>query len=122
MELQGRIIMIGNTQVVSDKFKKRDFVIETSEKYPQSIQIQLTQAKCDLIDKVKIGDDVNVHINIQGRSWASPQGETKYFNTISAWKIDFVSSGNNITNDDIASENVASDDFVPTVDDGNLPF
>ena len=27
-------------------------------------------------------------INIRGREWVSPQGETKYFNSIQGWRIE----------------------------------
>jgi hypothetical protein len=37
---------------------------------------------------LKVGQEVDVHLNIRGRSWQNPQGETKYFNTLEAWKID----------------------------------
>ena len=35
----------------------------------------------------KIGSNVSVSINLRGRKWVTPQGETKYFNTIQGWKI-----------------------------------
>ena len=122
MELTGILVVKKDTKQVSDKFKSREFVIETADKYPQSICLQLSQNNVTAIDIAKVGDEIKVHYNLRGRAWTNPQGETKYFNTIEAYRIEMVSKGNNITNDDIANENVASDDFVPTVDDGNLPF
>jgi hypothetical protein len=50
--------------------------------------LQLKQDKCSLLDGINLGDELAVSINIEGRSWTSPQGEVKYFNTLSAWKID----------------------------------
>jgi hypothetical protein len=88
MQVAGKIVAIMPTQVVSEKFSKREFVIETPDQYPQQILFQLTQDKCSLLDSLKVGQEVDVHLNIRGRSWQNPQGETKYFNTLEAWKID----------------------------------
>ena len=88
MELTGKIKLVRPTQEVSGSFKKREFVITTEEQYPQDIQVEFTQDKCDLLNDVQVGQQVTVGINIRGREWINPQGEAKYFNTIQAWKID----------------------------------
>jgi hypothetical protein len=88
MQVAGKIVAIMPTQVVSEKFSKREFVVETPDQYPQQILFQLTQDKCSLLDSLQVGQEVDVHLNIRGRSWTNPQGETKYFNTLEAWKID----------------------------------
>ena len=88
MELTGRIKLVRPTQQVSPSFSKREFVITTDEQYPQDIQVEFTQDKCNLLNDVQVGQQVTVGINIRGREWINPQGEVKYFNTIQAWKID----------------------------------
>jgi hypothetical protein len=88
MQVAGKIVAIMPTQVVSEKFSKREFVVETPDQYPQQILFQLTQDKCSLLDSLQVGQEVDVHLNIRGRSWTNPQGETKYFNTLESWKID----------------------------------
>jgi hypothetical protein len=90
MEIKGRIQLINDTVVVSDKFKKRTFVVVTDETYPQEIEMQMTQDKCDLLDAFGVDNNVSVSINLRGRAWTNPQGETKYFNTVEAWKVDKV--------------------------------
>jgi hypothetical protein len=92
MTIKGKLKVINPKIVVSDKFSKREFVVETEETYPQPILIQLTQDKCSLLDLFKVGQDVEVIINLKGREWNSPQGETKYFNTIEAWRINALAS------------------------------
>jgi len=87
MELTGKIKMIGAEQTVSASFKKRELVVTTDEQYPQSIMIEFTQDKCAFLDKYAEGDNVTVEINLGGREWVNPQGETKYFNSIKGWKI-----------------------------------
>ncbi|GIM61138.1 hypothetical protein CAPN008_11880 [Capnocytophaga canis] len=91
MDIQGRVKFIGQTEVLGQNgFQKRDLVITTEEQYPQHIIIQFTQDKCALLDNLQIGQLVRVHFNLRGREWISPQGETKYFNTLDAWKIEMV--------------------------------
>lgn len=90
MQVAGKLVVINPTQVVSEKFSKRTFVVATDDKFPQEIEFQLTQDKCGYLDHYKVGEQVNVSLNIRGRKWDSPQGETKYFNTLEAWKIERV--------------------------------
>lgn len=94
MEILGKIKLINPTQEVSASFKKRELVVSTDEQYSQTIIIEFNQDKCDLLDKFKIGQNVKVGINLRGREWVNPQGETKYFNTIQGWSIFENGSGN----------------------------
>ena len=58
------------------------------EQYPQPINIEFTQDKIALLDNLQEGDSVKVGINLRGREWTSPQGEVKYFNSITGWRIE----------------------------------
>ena len=89
MEIQGRIKLIRDTNAVSDKFKKREFVVTTDGEYPEHIQMEFIQDKCDLLDAYNVNQAVTVGINIKGREWTK-DGVTRYFNTIQAWKISAV--------------------------------
>ena len=88
MELIGKIKVIGETNQVTEKFKKREIVIETEWDYPQKISCQLSQDKCSIADQLEIGDIVKASINLRGREWISPDGVVKYFNTIEIWKLE----------------------------------
>ena len=89
MEVQGVIKLIGETETIGEKgFLKRDLVVTTDEQYPQDISVQFVQDKCDILNGYAIGQNVKVGINLRGREWVSPQGETKYFNTIQGWRIE----------------------------------
>lgn len=117
MELQGTIKLIQETQEVgSNNFKKRGVVITTDEQYPQDIMIEFLQDKTEILDKYKVGQIVNIGINIRGREWVNPQGEVKYFNSINGWKIDEVSGGSEPPLANV--EPVGSGEE----DDDNLPF
>lgn len=88
MEVEGRIKVINPEQQVSATFKKRELVVTTDEQYPQHIMVEFVQDKCDLLNNFRVGEPVKVSINIRGREWVSPQGETKYFNSIQGWRVE----------------------------------
>lgn len=88
MEISGKVKVINAEQQVSAAFKKRELVVTTEEQYPQHILIEFTQDKCDLLNNYKVGEPVKVSINLRGREWTNPQGETKYFNSIQGWRIE----------------------------------
>ncbi len=92
MEVAGRIKVINPEQQVSATFRKRELVVSTEEQYPQHILVNFVQDKCDILSAYKIGEQVKVSINIRGREWVSPAGETKYFNDIQGWKVDRMAS------------------------------
>ncbi len=88
MEVTGKIKMIDATKEVgSGGFKKRDIVVTTDEQYPQHILVQFVQDKCELLNNYQVGEAVKIDINLRGREWTNPQGETVYFNTIQGWRI-----------------------------------
>lgn len=86
--IKGKVIVKKDTVKVTEKFSKRTFVILEAGDYPQEIEVELQQDKCSLIDSIEIGQEVEAHFNLRGRSWTNPQGEVKWFNTIVVWKID----------------------------------
>ncbi len=89
MEVQGKVKMIGETQTFgSNGFRKREIVVTTEEQYPQHIMVEFVQDKCDLLNTFQVGQDVKISINLRGREWVNPQGETKYFNSIQGWRIE----------------------------------
>jgi len=87
MKVSGFIDFIGERQQVSDTFTKREIWIKQEGDYPQTLNIQFTKDRCDLLDGFAVGQPVVVDINLRGRTWESPQGETKCFNTIEGWRI-----------------------------------
>jgi hypothetical protein len=88
-ELDGTLIVIKDTHAVSDRFKKREFVVKTDEDspFPQLIPLQFTQDRCSNLDSYTTGDKVKVDFYVKGREWTSPQGEVKHFLSLDAWSI-----------------------------------
>ncbi len=95
MEVEGKIKMIGETQTFgSNGFRKREVVVTTEEQYPQHIMVEFVQDKTDLLNNFQVGQPVKIGINLRGREWVNPQGETKYFNSIQGWRIENLQAGN----------------------------
>lgn len=89
MEVQGRIKMIDETKTYGNNgFRKREMVVTTEEQYPQHILVEFVQDKCDMLNNFSVGQMVKVSINLRGREWVNPQGETKYFNSIQGWRVE----------------------------------
>lgn len=87
----GKVKFVGHTvDVGTNGFQKRELVVTTDEQYPQYILINFVQDKCNLLNTTNIGDQVNVSVNLRGREWINPQGETKYFNDIQGWKVSHI--------------------------------
>ncbi len=125
MELQGKIKLIDETKTYGNNgFRKRELVITTEEQYPQVIMIEFVQDKTDLLNAYKVGQDVKVSINVRGREWVNPQGETKYFNSIQGWRVENLSQA--AVSGDMPpmppAEAFEPADDVNSDDHGDLPF
>lgn len=108
------------TRKVSEKFSVREFVLtDDAQSYPQTIQFQLTQDRCSLLDNDKVGDELTVHFLLKGREWKNPQGEMKYFNSLDVFRVQNAGRVPSAPVDD--SQTFSNETVVPTPDD-DLPF
>ena len=112
-EISGKIIEIFREQQVSERFKKREFVIETKDgNFSELIKFQLVQDSTDLIDPYKTGDEVKVFFNIKGNKW-----KENYFVNLQAWRISKASGETNIT-----ESNPDFEDAPPPPGEDEMPF
>ena len=117
-QLTGTIHEIYPTQQKTEKFKSREFVLETVKQVGDRsitdyVKFQATQDKCEVLDKYKVGSTVTAHFNIRGREWTK-DGKKSYFTNLDAWRIE----GGQVTNDTAASYNTPpADEFS-----SDLPF
>lgn len=114
-ELTGKLVQIGETvSVGANNFKKREFVIETEETYPQKIKMELTQEKCSLLDNKKVGESIKTFFNLRGSEW-----QNKYFVNLQAWRIEKASYN------PPSKQDFENDDFDTSFDNDDneeLPF
>jgi hypothetical protein len=117
MEVTGQLKAKFDTQTVSDKFKKRDFVLATdlNTPYPQFVSFQVTQDKCSVLDSYNVGDEVKVSFNLRGREYNNPTKGLQYFNTLEAWRIEKLASGSIATNNESVPQ-------ITPLDNDDLPF
>jgi single-strand DNA-binding protein len=93
-EVTGKLLAKYDTQQVSDKFKKREFVLELVEmingnSYTNFAKMQLVQNKCEMLDQYKEGDQLKVTFNIKGNSYVDRKdGQTKYITNLDAWRVE----------------------------------
>lgn len=120
MEVVGTLKVKFDTQKVSERFQKREFVLttEANTPYPQHVSFQVTQDKVNLLDQYREGEELRVQFNLRGREWNGPQG-VKYFNTLEAWRIEKVQGGAQPSQPASAS-NTGSSAPAPSFSGGNL--
>ena len=97
LEIIGKLAHKYDTQVVSDKFSKREFVLDITEdvngkSYPNVAKMQVTQDKCAVLDSYNVGEEIKVHFNIRGNKATSKEGKAIVFTNLDAWKIERTSS------------------------------
>ena len=89
-EVIGKLHKKFDVEEKSSSFRVRNFVIVIKDgEYEQFINFQLTQDKCEIVDKFEVGSEIKVHFNLRGREW---QG--KYFTNLQAWRIEGDASAN----------------------------
>ncbi len=89
MNVSGKVISVREKEQIGEKFSKRCIWIELpDDKYPQTINVEFQQDKCNLLDDISINDDVTIDVNLRGRLWINPKNNvSSVFNTIVGWKI-----------------------------------
>jgi len=116
--MTGPVVHVGETEQVSEKFRKRLLVVELEDdKYPQTIAFDVVQDKCDDLDAINVGDRLTVHFDLRGRAW-----KDKFFSNLQAWKWVKVSEG---VDDDKAALDEIADSAPPLPDaepEDGLPF
>ncbi len=96
-EINGRLAEKYETQKVSDRFQKREFVLEvkstgaTGYEFVDFIKFQSTQDKCSMLDQFNIDDTLKVSFNLRGRKWEK-EGQVSYFTNLEAWRIEKLST------------------------------
>ena len=123
-EITGKVIDISPVNQVSDKFKKREFVIEKKETggaavFIDYVKFQLVQDKVDLINESFLNEDVKIWFNLKGNKWER-DGKINYFTNLDAWKIEKSSAP---AKDQNVQTHKTIEDIPPENDDlSDLPF
>lgn len=92
LEITGKLLVKQDTQVVSERFKKREFVLELVDESPNGsftnyAKMQLVQNKTDLLDRFKEGDMLRATFNIRGSRY-DKNGVTNYITNLDVWRLE----------------------------------
>lgn len=95
MEIRGKVHEIGDTQQVTESFKKRDMIVAYAEnpQFVEYLKFEATQDNTSKFDNLAIGDEVEVSLNLRGRPWTNKDGVTTYFNSLVAWRVTKLGAG-----------------------------
>ena len=123
IQVSGRLHAIFETKQVTDRFQKREFVLELSDKsqYAQFVLFQLTGDRVVAVDAFKAGDQVRVDFSLRGREWTSKQGEVKYFNSLDVWSVEAEGSGGGSGRSKAREDEPPVSNHEPVFDD-DIPF
>ncbi len=123
IEVTGKLHTIFDTAQVTERFRKREFVLEMGDnpKYPQVVLFQLTGNRCEQLEDFAVGDEVRVDFSLRGREWTSPRGEVKFFNSLDVWTLSKI-SGSHENHHDNSDGPPPLMEEPPGVDDDDLPF
>ena len=120
-EINGKVIVKDDIQQISDRFKKREFVIEVenerNSEWNDFIKFQLTQDRCDLLEPISLNEEIKVSFNIRGRKWEK-DGKVNYFSNLEAWRIEKVQAESAIPE----MPEFTADDVPPAPEEDDLPF
>ena len=75
-------IQEGVSKSTGNPWKSMEFLLETEERYPQSVCLLLMNDNCTRFE-IKEGDKIKVSFDMKAREW-----ENKAYNTLIAWKVD----------------------------------
>lgn len=81
-ELQGKLIQVSKTIKINDKFSYRQFVVELDRQWNKEIMLQLNNDNIDLIDKVSIGDLIEIQFDINCKEYTDKNNQTRWFTNL----------------------------------------
>jgi hypothetical protein len=80
MEIKGKILQIGEVKQISDKFKLQPILIETGDKYPRKLQLQLKDRAMQQI--INIGDVLIFKFDAESREY-----NDKWYTNLNCYEI-----------------------------------
>jgi hypothetical protein len=90
--ISGILFKVYATEVKSEKFSKREFVVKIDKDvngtiYSEYAKFQVMNAKCDSLNDLVEGSEVEVKFNLSGKPWTNKEGVEQYFTNLNAWSV-----------------------------------
>ena len=116
LQTSGQIYKIFDTQQKTERFRLREFVVEIVDnpQYPQYVKFQMTGNRCENLDNVQVGQQVNIEFSLRGREWTNSEGKIVYFNSLDVWTLEKLGASRDV--------GPPSHDSVPPPGDADVPF
>lgn len=89
-KIRGIVHVIEETKTFGQKgFRKRTVVLEQQNgRFANYIPLEFTNDGCDLVDDLRLGDEVDITYRLGGRKWQKdPSSEVKYFLALRRWRL-----------------------------------
>ncbi|HCB51671.1 TPA: hypothetical protein DEP21_03805 [Patescibacteria group bacterium] len=88
MQYQGIVKFIGQKETIGDNLEKQTVVLEenTDREFKGSLAVDFFRDKIQLLESVKVGDLITVHLNTRCNESKTQPG--RYFNSITAWRVE----------------------------------
>jgi hypothetical protein len=102
-EIKGKVKRVSSVTTVSDKFSKRELVIETDGRYPQTISLESSNDRNALLDDVGPGDMVTVQFDLRGRQ---SNRDERVWNTLSIYKLNVDERATNSRGSDSGQDSI----------------
>lgn len=115
----GILEQIGDTEIKSDRFRAREFVVKSIEDtYPQTIKFQLTQHRCEMIDQFTCGEILDIKFVLSGREWNG-----RVFINLNVLAVDNISrKRNNVNRDSVIAPEFRNKEFDEIPFEDEVPF
>jgi hypothetical protein len=82
LSITGTLLEIFPEQTFPSGFSKREFVVQTDDRYPQQIKFELLKERCSRLDEFQVGEPVQVNFDLRGNEY-----EGRYFVNLVCWKL-----------------------------------
>lgn len=99
MIISGRVVKVCDVETVSDKFAKKEIVVDTSsgtDRRENPVVVEFRRTTYDgktndriaLLDGVRVSDEVEIEVNVRGRRWQPKNGgDERFFVSLDGWKL-----------------------------------
>ena len=81
-ELKGTVKEVMDQQTFDSGFTKREFVVQTNERYPQDIKMECVKDKVSMLNGIERGMDVAVDFDLRGNEYNG-----RYYVNLVAWRV-----------------------------------
>lgn len=121
-DIKGTVKKIFDQQDFPSGFYKRDFVITTTEQYPQDLKFSALKEKSEQLNGIQEGSMVNVRFDLRGREYNG-----NFYVDLNAWRIEPMGAESGAGQESppqqaAAPIPTAPPDFGPSGEEDDLPF